>query len=143
MFSCCRASSKNSNLPKKVYNKKFEALTQNRNGKGETADDQKRIIPTIKIEKGKTNNFNDENNSFSPNVKESENVLENYPAINTMCDDIAIDGATKSETTDIAANTQLGNENGIFFIIIIIWLIHLKHSNYKLFGICGTISKCQ
>lgn len=114
MFSCCRASSKNSNLPKKVKNKKVDDLAQIQSGDGETVAGQNRIIPTIKIEKGKTNDLNTESNSFTQKGKESENVLENCTADNRMCDDIANDGSTKADTSEaleLASNSQLANEN--------------------------------
>ncbi|XP_049318096.1 uncharacterized protein LOC105229330 isoform X1 [Bactrocera dorsalis] len=111
MFSCCRASSKNSNLPKKVKNKKVDALIQNQNAEGESVEDQKRIIPTIKIEKGKANDFETENHSLSLNGKEPEYLVENSTADKRICDGMAIAGTTKSETADIASNTQLRNKN--------------------------------
>ncbi|XP_036343505.1 uncharacterized protein LOC118752733 [Rhagoletis pomonella] len=99
MFSCCRAKTK-----KDKNNKKSDVQET----KDEVTNDRKRIIPTIKIETGKTSDSNDEETDSSPpqNGNKAENVANNTNSI--LHSEVAeAEEATKSAATDITADSHL------------------------------------
>ncbi|XP_053960938.1 uncharacterized protein LOC128865051 isoform X1 [Anastrepha ludens] len=116
MFSCCRANSKSSKLSKKD---KTSKNGEEHEAQDETTNDRKRIIPTIKIESGKTNDSIDEINSSHQNGNETESSTNNTKSVlnneterdATATADLAtVENSQSDEQSKSSATTNVDNK---------------------------------